>query len=1275
MTDIAFTPQQRSAIESVGKSSIVSAAAGSGKTAVLVERCVHVTCDLPEHERCDVDQLLVLTFTEAAAAQMRSRIIEAIQERARRHPEDQRLREQVTLVEASQISTIHSFCLWLVRRWFSQLGLDPAASILDEHEATLMKQEVIDEIFRDLYAQDGSTSDPLGIEEIHQPSGMKPDAQDPLFKRFIHLVDDYGLGEDGNITEFVLRLYEFTSSLPDPDQWLQESVDALSKHPEQTTLTLFEGLSRELTSQIDHCKQLIQWIKAGHSAGHYYAEQIENYTSQLNRWLEKLPKTLHHDKKTLEQIESVRCEIDEFKFDKKQGPRLSKDIDPEILAQRDRANDAWKDVKKRLYQSRLHKHFGLFSIEEWIDGLIQTSPYVKTLVELVSKFRKIYDSKKREISVMDFSDLEQFAYTLLRSDDDPKQPSDVARTLHRKFRHVLVDEFQDINPIQKEILKLVSHESDPDQPDNLFVVGDVKQSIYRFRLAEPAIFTRRFERFIKKESTNEAIPLQQNFRSRHELLEAINHIFSRLMKKDTCEIEYDESARLQPGRTLDPPDQKTHPVEVHLIEKKVIITHEEENSDVDATDDQQRGIPNFNDPTRWTAIEREAYVIGSRIREWIASQTCLEPDQPIRYRDIVILLRATKINAERMAAMLNAMDIPAYAATGGSLFSALEVRDVLAVLQLLDNMQQDIPLAAVLRSGIMGDIFSEDELVKIRCLDREIPFHEVVRRYINDGTDNDLRDRLELFYKRIQRYRDQIRRKPLSDVLWSLYEQQNYLAYVSGLPNAAQRRANLFKLHEIARKFSTFRRQGLFRFLRFMESLVESKQDIATAASIGESEDVVRIMSIHQAKGLEFPVVFIAGLGTKFNLGDRNGRMIFERRTKIGLRVLDTEKMLEYPSVTHQLAATEIEHTARAEELRVLYVAMTRAMDRLILVGSRRNVQNILSAKHDFHHLATRLNLGSAESFMDWLIPAITDDEADTKKRLFDIQLYKPEDMLSWQVEGPTDPLSTQSRKAASRLQALPSDEPFAPNDSEVQQVLSRIEYVYPQLSVTSVRATVGAGEFKGAFDFTRSDEQRPDLKGYDHVFDVPPSKYLFEADDSPTQRGIFTHRILEHLDFRAAIDQRGLDQELQRMTEAGITTEKECGLLDRSALVWFLSTPLAQSIREAGDTYQREFYYSARETPTYFDPSVETSPDDFILVRGIVDGILPVADGIEIIDFKTDSIGSDQLADRVDRYRSQMDLYRRAMSSLWNKPVRNCSLVFLAAREIISVFHENKQP
>ena len=1287
MAPIELTSQQRHAVENTGRSILVSAAAGSGKTGVLAERCAFLVCDAPPALRCNVDELLVLTFTDAAAAEMRSRIVEAIRRRQQARPADERLANQLALIDAARISTIHAFCLWLVRRWFSDIGVGPTAPVLDADEATLLQREVLNALLDGLYAQAGGAG---------------------LSDGFTDLVEDYGLGDDREIGKLILKLSAFASSLPDPDGWLREASQSVADHPEVVVLGLVDQLRTELLAQADDCEQTAAALSAGDPVGFFHAEQIGHYAKQLRDWAAPLHGAAPLDGAVplhgavMESFDTVRREIAAFEFSKRLGPRLPKDADPVSVAAREAARARLTKVKKSLFRDRLHKRFGLFSVEEWLTGLGQTAPYVATIVELVLAFRQAHAARKRRMDVLDFSDLEQLAFALLSESGDRRRPSHVARTLHRRFAYVLVDEFQDINPIQQAIIELTSRETDPGRPDNLFAVGDVKQSIYRFRMAEPRVFADRLARFRHDATAGAAIFLQSNFRSREEILDAVNLLFRSLMRPGVGDLVYDAEAELHPGRTGPVEADNVHradlsmerqPVELHVLERSVSADEPEvESAGFSVTDPRHSGL--------WAPIEREAFLIGSRIRSLIDSGVTGITERALRPRNIVILLRASKVNAERMAVMLSAMGIPAFAEVGGSLFASLEVRDVLSALRVFDNVQQDIPLAAVLRSGIVGEPLNEDDLVAVRCVDRNIPFHAAVRVYTNQGKDHNLRERLRAIVRRIQRYRNAMHRRPLADVLWSLYDQQGYLAYVSGLPLGGQRYANLLKLHDLARKFGSFRRQGLHRFLRFVDSLQDEDQTIGTASALGEADDVVRIMSIHQSKGLEFPVVFVAGLGTRFNLGDRNSSMIFERRGGIGLRVMDTERMIEYPSAAHSLVAHEIETCTREEELRILYVAMTRARQKLVMVGSWRNVEAVAKMAHAVAAGSTpsAFSVLTASAPLEWLLPALAAAPPGCvrglgcgvcRKPVFDVHFHDAGEIAGWRVDGPTDRHAVAARKAVARCAPLPADEPLAPQDQEVEEVVARLDYVYPALASASIRAAVAASEFKGTYDFRRSPDEREDVSAMQSALAIPGLQYTdfdlpasaredsLDPQDSARadprglqatarRRGAVTHRVLQHIDFAVAANAAGVASELQRLEDNGLISAEDRPLVDQAALHWFGSTPLAEAIRQAGKGYRREFQYIAAEAADYFDRSPGIPPGDTVLVRGIVDGILPSEEGIEIVDFKTDSISAEAVADRAQQYRPQMELYARGMARMWRRPVRACWLVFLRPREIV---------
>lgn len=1295
MSRISFTEEQRRAIGTLGKSVVVSAAAGAGKTAVLAERCAYLVCDAPPSQRCNADELLVLTFTDAAAAEMRSRIIQAIRSRLDVRPRDARLAEQLSLVEIAQISTIHSFCFWLIRRWFSHVGVDPAATVLGADEEALLKSEVLEGLFARLYAIRGNHTDPSRTESMPPPAPTSSETADPLVAlapAFEMLVDDYGLGDDGEIASFVLRLHDFLCSLPDPDGWLRDAYEPFVERPETLVAATAVALERELERQAEHAERVAAAIEAGHPIGRVYAVQIRAYVDQLRAWRtaldgrgERMPEARggrwggDGTSALVGRFEHVRQQIAAFQFSAARAPRMENDTPPAVQAARDEARDQLTWVRQTLFQTRLRERFGLFSVDELIDGLRRTAPYVGTIRELVRCFGDAYGRRKRELAVMDFADLERFAFELLTVRKDGEVDSEVARAVRRRFAYVLVDEFQDVNPIQQSIIRLASREDDERRADNLFVVGDVKQSIYRFRLAEPEVFAERLQQFRSDSNAGAVVSLQRNFRSRPEILSAVNLIFRQLMCEGPAGVVYDDDAELRPGRT--DIDVREHaPVELHLLERvwKTSRGNEEEFDQPQ----MEHGVSDALGPERWTPIDREAFLIASSIQDWMRRGSLQPGSRPLRYRDCAILLRNARITAERLAGMLCRLGVPAFADVGGSLFGAREIRDVLAALTVLDNAQQDIPMAAVLRSGIMAESFSEDALVEIRCLNREIPFHAALRRYALQGADAGLRERVGDFLRHVDQFRHRIHRRPLADVLWSLYEHRGFLAYAGGLPNGAQRQANLLKLHELARQFGTFLRQGLHRFLRFIASLEEEDRAVAPAPPLGEAEDVVRVMTIHQAKGLEFPVVFVAGLGTKFNLRDRAGRMIFERKNKIGLRVLDTEKMIEFPSDAHIRVADEIERAAREEEMRVLYVAMTRAREKLVLVGSMSNVggrrgssthQGSVgqSGEGNVPRSLSSLTITTANTPLEWLLPALQCAPPmtvrglggpDTDLPLVDVRIHAWEEMQDWATGPDTDDRRRALHEAIARLNPLPAEEPRSPDDGTVREVLTRLDYVYPHLPSASVRAAVAASAFEGIDDFMGNPGERPRLASLDD-FTVPPSRYApIDADDA-RYRGTVTHRVLQHLDFASATDGCGITAELARLVEEGLISPVDAAMVDRDALAWFVATPLAAAIRRAGRGYRREFTFAAAEPLEFFDPGIGPASGDCVLVRGMVDGILPVEGGIELVDYKTDVVAADQAAERAARYLPQMALYARAVSKLWERPLHTCRLVFLTAR------------
>lgn len=1275
-----FTSEQRLAMVTVDRSVVVSAAAGSGKTAVLAARCAHLVADAPAAQRCDVDRLLVLTFTDAAAAEMRSRIVESLRERAASHPDDDRLRTQTLLVDGAQISTIHAFCLWICRRWFSELGIDPHAPLLDDEEARVLRREVLDEVFEQLYDPQRDPVALLTAEDVAKPGSGNE--RDSLAAAFVQLVDDYGLGKDRDIMRFVQRLHDYAQSLPNPQDWFKEARDAVGGNADATITKLAVALADELQMQIAHVERVQRQVASFSSVVHPYLASISDYLDQLQDWSRGLPNVSQADASrnatpVLSAFDQVCAAIREYEFPKTKPVRLPRDASVELSAVKDRAKSLLDQLRDRLFRKELQKGSAAFTVAEWREGLSRIAPYVDTCIELTNRYAEAYDYRKRRLDVLDFSDLERLALQLLCVNGDEEKPSEIALQLRRRFDHVLVDEFQDINPIQRAIVQLVSREGQPDGAGNLFVVGDVKQSIYRFRLGEPEIFVRRWEQFLLIDDGAGALTLRKNFRSRPEVIAAVNLVFRQIMRPGRGTIAYDEAAELHPGRPEDAGSMPT-PVELHLIERRV--SAEPDDDDPHAPAAQEERSAALDDPTRWNAAEREAYVIGTRIREMMAAQTVRPGGETLSYRHCVVLLRAARGTAEQMVRILNAMDIPAHADAGASLFDAREVRDVLAALHVLDNRRQDIPLAAVLRSGIFGESLDADELVAVRCHDKDASFHECVLDYAQSGADPALRERLAQLLARIDAYRHDIRCRPVAETLWDLWTRHGFYSYVCGLTDGLQRRANLIKLHELAGRFGTFRRQGLHRFLVFLESLQEQERDLPAASPLGPAEDVVRIMTVHQSKGLEFPVVFVAGLGNRFNLGDRNGRMIFERSAHIGLRVVDPQRRVEFPSAAHRLVVAETERRSREEEMRILYVAMTRARDKLVLVGSQAFLDKAAArwtVATDGEGLDA-WEIINAISGLEWMAPVMMSgidpvrlavEPGVTGDAKVAVALHSANHIAEWQVAPAPVAASAEALAAVARLAPLPPGVAVSRSDADVEQVMRRIDFTYQALTLTALPSVVGASELKRAWE--APDEEVPIVTpDADRLGEVPVRPMPAPDVADAVRRGIIMHRVMQHLDFQQAHDRATVQAEMRRMVDAAIFTPDDQSFIEEGALAWFVQTPLAAAIRTAGSSFRREFPFMTREAPNWFDPTAGLALDeeDFVLVRGVVDGILPVGNAVEIIDYKTDRVSPAMLPMRVDEYRPQMAAYCRAVERLWKKPVVRQWLVLLTAQQVVEL-------
>jgi ATP-dependent helicase/nuclease subunit A len=1222
-----WTDQQRKGIETVGHSLLVSAAAGSGKTAVLAERCAHLVC--AEKDGCDVDQLLVVTFTESAAAEMKARIQEALRKRLLQNPSD-RLARQVGLAEHAHVSTVHGFCYRLLKQNFTLAGIDPEFQVLDADEASLLRREIAADLFHQRYEED-ETGD------------------------FHRLIDAYGDGKDESLIQRIVEIHGLLASLLDPRGWIDDSVASLREAADKPLQD--SRLGRDLIRRID----------AGLSALVRHADEATRSLRSLGRefdpyiqYLGNLTPFFAHWKQVLATngLDMLVAEIADYR---ETAPRI-----PSVRGQpegKDLAKSLVDSVKNAVKEKPLGDLLSSTSAQ-WQAGLRRVAPFAGTLLSLVSDFTAQYSQAKAGQRALDFADLERLSLNILRDGDVvPPRPSPLARSLHEQFRQVLVDEYQDINPIQDAILRLLSRESISETGANLFCVGDVKQSIFRFRLAEPARFLERHKRFSETpgKRAGEVIHLRENFRSRAPLLEAINGIFERLMTQDAAEIEYDQSHRLAAGRTF-PPSENTQsfpgaPIELHLLPREPGLAE---------------GLEPMPKSEQLDRVDYEAILVARRILQlmgrdgsppmnvWKINDAGEPALLPIECKDIVILLRAMRHKADRFADVLRAQGIDVHNEAAGGLFDATEVRDILVLLQILDNQRQDIPLAAVLRSPLGGLPDADDSLARIRLAypdgTEAIPFHEATRRYAVEKND-ELAAHLRDFFKSLHQWRDLANKRPVAELLWELYEQTGYLAFCGGLEDGEQRMANLLELHERAGQFGGFLRQGLYRFLRFLESLQE-EDGLGRAAAVGKTDKAVRIMSIHRSKGLEFPVVFLPDLGKEINLSDAHGAILVDRRMGLGMDVVEPDRLIRYPSLASVLVSQNLHRQTVAEELRLLYVAMTRAKEHVILVATCPESDRD-KWKTQWENRAGPLPadaVQSAQRVIDWLGPvAAMTGGAPTP--IFQIHDHSAQEVRAWKNPRHHRPEFTDRQKRLIRLEPLPMDPPMT---DAARQLIKRFQTAYPFDPFTRVRATASVTALAKA-----NAENVNTGSSLQRKLDLPR---FFQRDAIPkaTDIGNATHALLQYFNFAADPSLSEIERQIADLVKRKLLPSEYANLVDRDAVLWLLQSELGNMIRASHAELIREVPFALIHPAEDCPPSDD--PADEIMIRGRIDLLVPTPSGLSIVDYKTDRVSGPELDQRVETYGRQMRLYADAIRTVARREIASVYLVFLSPRRFVKM-------
>lgn len=1243
--EVTWTDDQWKAIHAKGKDILVAAAAGSGKTAVLVERIIQKILD--EQNPINVDELLVATFTNASAAEMRHRIGEALEKEIKNNPASRHLRKQLNLLNHASISTLHSFCLSVVKKYYYAIDIDPGFRIADETEAMLLRDETLQDLLEEEYGKEGNED-------------------------FFRVVDIFTRDRsDVDLEELIIKIYDFSRSNPDPDAWLDQLVEMYdtSAMEKVDDLPFIEPLLFDIQLKLEAAKKLFEEaLDITRMPGGPYM-RAENFLTDI-ALTERL---LSAQKESFQSLYDAFQSISFSTLKQARGDDIDKELADRSLKLRNQGKKIIQDLKDEIFSRKP---------ESFLKDLAEMKKPVQTLVGLVKTFAERFSQLKKEKGLVDFNDLEHYALEIL-SKKDPESgdliPTEIAEAYRRQFKEVFIDEYQDTNMVQETILQLVKKPEEA--TGNLFMVGDVKQSIYRFRLAEPNLFIEKYNRFSPDgENTGLRIDLSKNFRSRKEVLDGTNFIFKQLMGIKVGEIEYDEAAELKKGSAY--PDEDHVPVELVLLHKDA----GEDEEQVTNGDSAEGEDPFSKEDLELSVLE--ARYVAKKIRELVDSkQQIFDPKRKIyrdiQYKDIVILLRSFSW-ADTFMEELKAKDIPSYANISTGYFEASEVSVMMSLLNIIDNPYQDIPLASVLRSPIVG--LTEEEMARIRIHSKKDTFYEAAKSFLAIKHVNPLEERLaetlRSFFQQLDKWRGLARKTSLSKLIWQLYSDTKFYDYVGGLPGGKQRQANLRALYDRARQYESTSFHGLFRFLRFIERMKDRGEDLGVARALGEQEDVVRIMTIHSSKGLEFPVVFINGLGRKFNMMDLYKDYLFDKNLGFACNYINPDLQITYPTLFHMALSRKKRLELVAEEMRILYVAMTRAKEKLYLVGSMKNLEKRLEKwqKHlgEREWLLGEYERMNTDNYLDWIGPAILrhrDGEA-LREGINNMAMDEVQNHSSrWKIEVLPEATfgeetAEEGQKEEDLLDYVKQGEKVPFESPYKERVEFQLHWQYSHHAATNRRSKQSVTELKRLVEI-RDEQSANDLIRFKRPITERP-KFLQEKKMTPAEKGTAMHMVMQYVDLTKKPTLQSIEQQLALMEQKEILSKEEIAEIHAKDIVAFFETDLAERMLSA-DWVKRElpFSLSLDAEEVYPDWKGTNEP---VIVQGIIDCLFKDEKGLVLLDYKTDQVTGrfKDVPSAIEilkkRYETQIRLYAKAVEYIMGEKLEGAYLYFFDGSLIVDI-------
>ena len=1152
------TYSQQQAIDSRGSAILVSAGAGSGKTRVITERLMKRIC-----EGEDVDSFLIITYTRAAAAELKSRIMEELAQLMAQQPDNRRLRRQLALCSRAQIGTIHSFCASLLRENCHLLGLSPDFKIVDEERAMSMKNAALERVMESRY------SDPDG------------------YPGFLALADSVGAGrDDSRLVKLALSLHGKIQCHARPEKWAREQVALMSEAYSDVGDTPW---GREILSQVENlCAYWLGELERLMAEMAEYEKISAAYLASFSETAEGISRLLYAARAGWDRARA--CLPVAF-------PRLGilrNSPDPELSdrlkLRRTACKKAMESIEKSLYASS----------DELLCEIASTAPAMDALLSLVLDFDKAYSKDKRRTALVDYSDLEHMAAQLLTEDDG--SPSELARRLSTRYSEIMVDEYQDVSRVQDAIFSALSQKG-----KNLFFVGDVKQSIYRFRLADPTIFTEKYLSYSDCHKAGEAEPrrimLRENFRSRREILDCANAVFSLCMSRELGELDYDEAASLKQGAVYE--DAGEIP-QLMLLE-------------LDSPDEEQEQSPDK------TAME--AVMVGRKIIELMDSGMTVQ-GRPLAYGDICLLMRSANSVGGIYRRALSEMGIPVSAGQSGEFFTSIEISLMLSMLAVIDNPHQDIALIAVLRSVAFG--FDPDELSEIRSKNRNADFYTALCAAAeSDG-------KCAAFVNKLNELRSIAPDMSAAELVWRLINELDMLALCSAMTDGGTRRENLMELLELAQRFEGSGHKGLHRFVLWLRQLADKDQSAGRSGSSGTG---VQIMTVHKSKGLEFPVVFLCDTARRFNRQDSMEAVLVHPQLGLGAKVTDRKKHIEYPSLARNAIRLRQEREMLSEEMRLLYVALTRPRERLYITAAVKSPYELIKTSEAAVSVPMPPQvLSSASAPVNWLIyAALADREQHIK-----ISVHQNAELLN-----PTTP-----------------DELFNDDGAELRADFfkERLSFVYPHTAAQSLPSKLTATEIKG-----RREKDEDSLNAAPAVKQHFRRAQLIAGDKAakPTERGIATHLALQYMDFEKTGSPESIHGEIERLSRLRFITAREASLVDEEAILELFASPLGRRMQSA-DKVHREFKFSVLVDASGFYPD---AGEEQLLLQGVVDCCLEEKGKLVIIDYKTDNVRTEaEIKARADIYARQVSIYAMALRKIFNMEVAECLLYFLSAGKMLQI-------